>query len=119
MYSLSDLGKGPSAAYVSLLRSSRLLVVRDPHRDSERNNFQLVKMPVLLHRSSAGARLFWAASVPFCSFSPHLHIRGHLNFFTFLAFEGFEGLSIPVLLVSMQVRKEMERTAAAFHQSGL
>jgi len=82
-----------AAACISLLRSSRLLVVRDPHRDSERNNFQLVKMPTLLPGSSAGARLFWTASVPFCSLPPHLHIRGHLNFFTFLAFRGFEGLS--------------------------
>lgn len=79
-------------ASVSLLRNSRLLVARDTCRDSERNNFQLAKMPLLLPGSSAGARDFLAVSVPLCSLCPHLHIRGYLDFFTSLAFGGFEGL---------------------------
>lgn len=82
-----------AVACASLFRNSRLLVVRDTCRDSERNNFQLAKMPVLVPGSSAGTGDFSAVSVPLCSLHPHLRIRGYLDFFPSLAFEGFEGLS--------------------------
>lgn len=108
-----------TVACASLFRNSRLLVVRDTCRDSERNNFQLAKMPVLVPGSSAGTGDFSAVSVPLCSLHPHLRIRGYLDFFPLLAFEGFESLSIPKLLVSMRVGKETERTAADFGLSGL
>lgn len=64
----------------------------DTHRDSERNSFQLAKMPMLLPGCSAGAREFLTVCVALCSLCPHLHIRGHLDFFASLACRGFEGL---------------------------
>lgn len=108
------------AACVSALTNSRPILARDTRWNSEMNNFQLVQMPVLLPGISAGARGYLADSVPLCSLCPHLRIRGCLDFFTLLAFRGFESLwATPRLSISSQVGKAVERTAADFSQSGL
>lgn len=84
------------AACVSVLMNSRPILARDTRWNSERNNFQLAKMPILLPGISAGARDYLADSVPLCSLCPHLHIRGCLDFFTLLAFRVFESLWAPL-----------------------
>lgn len=80
------------AAYLSVFMNSRPNVARDTLWNSEKSNFQLAQMPMLLPGISAGAGAYLADSVPLCSPCPHLHIRGCLDFFTLLAFRGFEGL---------------------------
>lgn len=111
------------AACLSVLMSSRPIVARDTLRNSERSNFQLAQMPILLPGISAGAGDYLADSVPLCSVCPHLHIRGCLDSFILLAFRGFEGLGVlwaplgsPFLL---KWGKAVERTAADFSHSGL
>lgn len=100
MHSLIRFGKRSCsslvAACVSVLMNSRPILARDTHWNSERNNFQLAKMPILLPGISAGARDYLADSVSLCSLCPHLHIRGCLDFFTLLAFRVFESLWAPL-----------------------
>lgn len=107
------------AACLSGLMNSRPIVARDTLWNSERSNFQLVQMPILLHGISAGAGDYLADSVPLCALSPHLCIGGCLHF-TLLAFRGFEGLWAPLgSPFLLKWGKAAERTAADFSHSGL